>query len=44
MMRATCLRTGSPARVYRITPEGKSTIIFQPQELQVQALKLVPTG
>src|SRR5579864_3284321 len=27
--------TGSPARVYRITPDGKSTIIFQPQELQV---------
>ncbi len=23
--------TGSPARVYRITPEGKATIIFQPQ-------------
>lgn len=32
--------TGSPARVYRITPEGKSTIIFEPQELQVQALKV----
>jgi len=36
--------TGSPARVYRITPEGKSTIIFQPQELQVQALKVGPNG
>jgi hypothetical protein len=35
--------TGSPARVYRITPDGKSTIIFQPQELQVQALR-VGTG
>lgn len=33
---------GSPARVYRITPDGKSTIIFEPQELQVQALKVGP--
>jgi len=29
---------GSPARVYRITPDGKSAVIFEPQELQVQAL------
>ncbi len=29
---------GSPARVYRITPEGQSTTIFEPQELQVQSL------
>src|SRR5437868_10694743 len=29
---------GSPARVYRITPEGRSSVIFEPQELQVQAL------
>ncbi|HUB02448.1 MAG TPA: hypothetical protein VL983_07175 [Terriglobales bacterium] len=29
---------GAPARVYRITPDGKSTPIFEPQELQVQAL------
>ncbi|HZU23570.1 MAG TPA: hypothetical protein VE998_12115, partial [Terriglobales bacterium] len=29
---------GSPARVYRITPDGKSSVIFEPQELQVQAL------
>jgi len=36
--------TGSPARVYRITPDGKSTIIFQPQELQVQALRVGPGG
>ena len=35
---------GSPARVYRITPDGKSTMIFQPQELQVQALKVGPGG
>jgi hypothetical protein len=30
--------TGSPARVYRITPEGQSVAIFEPRELQVQAL------
>ncbi|HEV2395447.1 MAG TPA: hypothetical protein VGS27_00715 [Candidatus Sulfotelmatobacter sp.] len=36
--------TGSPARVYRIAPDGKSAIIFQPQELQVQALKVGPGG
>jgi WD40 repeat protein len=36
--------TGSPARVYRITPDGKSIIIFEPQELQVQALKVGPGG
>jgi hypothetical protein len=36
--------TGSPARVYRITPDGKSTIIFEPQELQVQALCVGPGG
>ncbi len=29
---------GSPARVYRLTPDGKASIIFAPQELQVQAL------
>jgi WD40 repeat protein len=36
--------TGAPARVYRITPEGKATIIFEPQELQVQALEVAPGG
>ena len=36
--------TGSPARVYRITPDGKSAIIFQPQELQVQALRVAAGG
>jgi hypothetical protein len=35
---------GSPARVYRITPEGKSTVIFEPQELQVQALAVDKNG
>ena len=35
---------GSPARVYRITPDGKSAVIFEPQELQVQALVVDKTG
>ena len=29
---------GSPARVYSIAPDGQTTTIFEPQELQVQAL------
>ncbi len=29
---------GSPARVYRMTPDGQGTAIFEPQELQVQSL------
>ncbi len=36
--------TGSPARVYRITPDGTATIIFEPQELQVQTLEVGPHG
>ena len=36
--------TGAPARVYRIAPDGKSTIIFEPQELQVQSLEVAPGG
>ena len=36
--------SGSPARVYRITPEGKASIVLEPQELQVQALKVGPDG
>ena len=36
--------TGSPARVYRITPDGKASIIFEPQELQVQTLEVGPGG
>ncbi len=36
--------TGSPARIYRIEPDGKSSIIFEPQELQVQALEVGPGG
>jgi outer membrane protein assembly factor BamB len=35
---------GGPARVYRITPDGKSTTIFEPQELQVQALAVGKGG
>ena len=31
---------GSPARVYRITPDGKSSVIFAPQELSVQAIAI----
>ena len=36
--------TGAPARVYRITPDGKATIIFEPQELQVQTLEVAKAG
>jgi ligand-binding sensor domain-containing protein len=35
---------GSPARVYRITPDGKSTAIFEAQELQVQSLVVAKNG
>ena len=35
---------GSPARVYRITPDGKTTAIFEPQELQVQSLAVARNG
>jgi hypothetical protein len=35
---------GAPARVYRVTPDGKATIIFEPKELQVQALQTAPGG
>src|SRR5437660_214640 len=36
--------TGSPARVYRISPGTKPIAIFQPQELQVQALAMSKNG
>lgn len=36
--------TGSPARVYRVTADGKAAIIFEPQALQVQALKVGAGG
>src|ERR1700687_5723111 len=35
---------GSPARVYRITTDGQSATIFEPQELQVQALVVDKKG
>jgi sugar lactone lactonase YvrE len=35
---------GSPARVYKLTPDGKAGIIFAPQELQVQALVVDGSG
>jgi len=35
---------GSPARVYRITPDGQSTTIFEAQELQVQSLVVDKSG
>lgn len=35
---------GAPARIYRITPDGNATIIFEPQELQVQTLEVAPGG
>lgn len=36
--------TASPARVYRITPDGQSAVIFEPQELQVQSLVVDKNG
>ncbi|MBZ5504158.1 MAG: hypothetical protein LAO78_01610 [Acidobacteriia bacterium] len=36
--------TGAPARVYRITPDGKSAVIFEPKELQVQSIALGQDG
>ncbi len=35
---------GSPARVYRIAADGKVTVVFRPQELQVQALAADASG
>src|SRR5437764_12890822 len=36
--------TGAPARIYRITPAGKSAVIFEPKELQVQSVALGGDG
>jgi sugar lactone lactonase YvrE len=36
--------TGAPARVYRVTPDGRSTVIFEPKELQVQSIALGQDG
>ena len=38
------LGAGSPARVYRVTPDGKATTIFEAKELQVQALAIDHDG
>jgi sugar lactone lactonase YvrE len=35
---------GAPSRVYRITPEGRSTVVLAPAELQVQALVADKSG
>ncbi len=35
---------GAPARVYRINPAGQATVIFEPQELQVQAVLVDKNG
>jgi WD40 repeat protein len=35
---------GAPARGYRITPEGKASVVFAPQELEVQALVVDTSG
>src|SRR5215831_10204013 len=35
---------GSPARVYKITPDAKASTIFAPQELSVQALAIDASG
>src|ERR1700694_870515 len=36
--------TGAPGRVYRITPDGKGAVIFEPKELQVQSVVLGGDG
>src|SRR6476659_3249619 len=36
--------TGAPARVYRVAPDGKSTVVFEPKELQVQSIALGQDG
>jgi len=38
------LGAGSPARVYRVTPDGKASVIFEAKELQVQALAIDTDG
>ncbi len=35
---------GAPARLYRISPDGQATTIFEPTELQVQALVVDKNG
>lgn len=38
------IAAGSPARVYKVTPQGQVSIIFEPQELQVQSLLISRDG
>lgn len=38
------IAAGSPARVYKVTPQGQTSLVFEPQELQVQALLLARDG
>ena len=38
------LAAGSPARVYKIAPGGQSQVVFEPKELQVQALAVDKAG
>lgn len=35
---------GSPSRVYRITPDGKTSVVLAPPELQVQAVTVASDG
>jgi sugar lactone lactonase YvrE len=35
---------GAPARVYKVTPSGQTSVIFEPQELQVQSLLMSRDG
>src|SRR5262245_53589409 len=38
------LAAGAPARVYRVTPQGQVATVFEPKELQVQALVVARDG
>lgn len=38
------LSAGAPARIYRVTPDGKTSVIFEPPELQVQSMAMGPKG
>jgi hypothetical protein len=38
------LATGSPSRVLRVTPDGKTATLFETKALAVQALRLGPEG
>ncbi len=35
---------GAPARVYKVAPSGETSVVFQPQELQVQSVIVDPSG